>query len=61
MKMDKTQMKVGGQYKWKFLRDKLIYLGKQGLWHQFKKIGDPRDVGGSKRRDCAPSLCAQSS
>jgi hypothetical protein len=43
--MDKAQMKVGGQYNWKHAqRDRLIYLGKRGVWHQFRKIGDPREV-----------------
>ena len=43
--MNMNQMKVGGRYNWKHApRDKLIYLGKQGAWHQFRKIGDPRDV-----------------
>lgn len=37
-------MKIGGKYKWKFQSDRLIYLGQSGLWHQFKRIGDPRAV-----------------
>lgn len=37
-------MKIGGKYNWKDQPDRLIYLGKKGNWHQFKKIGDPRDV-----------------
>lgn len=38
-------MNIGGKYNWKHAEnDKLIYLGKQGVWHQFKKIGDPREV-----------------
>lgn len=42
---DKNSMKIGGKYYWKHAeRDELIYLGKKGAWHQFKKIGDPRDV-----------------
>ena len=32
------------RYNWIGQRDRLIYLGKRGNWHQFKKIGDPRDV-----------------
>lgn len=35
---------VGGAYKWRYQPDRLIYLGKKGSWHQFSKIGDPRDV-----------------
>lgn len=40
--MDKNSMKVGNRYNWKHQPDRLIYLGKKGSWHQFKKIGDPR-------------------
>lgn len=40
-----TAMKIGGAYNWKHAeRDQLIYLGKAGAWHQFRKIGDPRTV-----------------
>lgn len=42
--MDKNSMKVGNRYNWKHQPDQLIYLGKKGSWHQFKKIGDPRAV-----------------
>lgn len=37
-------LKVGGEYNFRYQHDKLIYLGKKGAWHQFKKIGDPRPV-----------------
>lgn len=37
-------MKVGGRYNWRGQPDRLVYLGKKGVWHQFKKLGDPRDV-----------------
>ena len=37
-------MKRGGRYNWKHQPDRLIYLGRKGGWHQFKKIGDPRPV-----------------
>jgi hypothetical protein len=41
-------MIVGCKYNWKGQFDRLIYLGKKrdrsGTWHQFKKIGDPREV-----------------
>lgn len=39
-----SQLKVGGKYNWRYQRDKLIYIGKRGSWHQFKRIGDPRPV-----------------
>jgi hypothetical protein len=38
------KMKRGGRYNWKNQSDRLIYLRKSGNWHQFKKIGDPREV-----------------
>lgn len=28
-------MKVGGKYNWKNQSERLVYLGKQGAWHQF--------------------------
>lgn len=37
-------LKVGAKYNFRYQHDKLIYLGKKGAWHQFKKIGDPRPV-----------------
>ena len=37
-------LKIGGFYNWKYQRERLIYVGKDCCWHQFKKIGDPRDV-----------------
>lgn len=37
-------MKAGEKYNWIGQPDRLVYLGKKGSWHQFKKIGDPRDV-----------------
>lgn len=39
-----STMKRSGLYNWKNQPDRLIYLGKSGAWHQFKKIGDPREV-----------------
>lgn len=37
-------MRRGGRYNWKGQPDRLIYLRRFNGWHQFKKIGDPRDV-----------------
>lgn len=37
-------MKRGGRYNWKGQPDRLIYLRRFNGWHQFKKIGDPREV-----------------
>ncbi len=37
-------MKRGGRYNWKNQPERLIYLRKFDGWHQFKKIGDPREV-----------------
>ena len=44
MNMFEDKMVIGGFYNWKYQSDRLIYLGKKGSWHQFKKIGDPREV-----------------
>lgn len=40
----KNELTVGGKYNWVYQPDRLIYLGRKGAWHQFKKIGDPRSV-----------------
>jgi hypothetical protein len=40
----KKTLTPGGKYNWKYQPDRLIYSGKKGSWHQFKKIGDPREV-----------------
>lgn len=37
-------MIINGNYNWRHRPDRLIYLGKKGNWHQFKKINDSRDV-----------------
>lgn len=38
-------MNIGKGYNWKHSpNDLLIYLGKKGSWHQFSRIGDPREV-----------------
>ena len=38
-------MKRGAPYNWRHApHDRLIYLGKLGNWHQFKRIGDRREV-----------------
>ena len=39
-----STMKRGGFYNWKSQPDRLIYLRRFDGWHQFKKIGDPREV-----------------
>ena len=44
MSLTPANLKVGGRYNWQYQPDRLIYLGKRGAWHQFKKIGDPREV-----------------
>jgi hypothetical protein len=40
----KMELKIGGFYNWKYQPERLIYVGKDCCWHQFKKIGDPRRV-----------------
>jgi hypothetical protein len=37
-------IKRGGRYNWKGQPDRLIYLRRFNGWHQFRKIGDSRDV-----------------
>lgn len=44
MKTLTKPLDIGGKYNWKNLPERLIYIGKQGCWHQFKKIGDEREV-----------------
>lgn len=36
--------KVGGKYNWKNQRERLVYLGKNGVWHQFALIEKPYEV-----------------
>lgn len=42
--LTREAMKPGGRYNWKNQPERLVYLGRYGGWHQFRKIGDPRDV-----------------
>ncbi len=42
--MSTPTMRIGGRYNWRGQSDRLIYLGKKGSWHQFKKIGDARAI-----------------
>lgn len=42
--LTRTTLKAGGCYNWIGQPDRLIYLRKFNGWHQFKKIGDPREV-----------------
>jgi hypothetical protein len=37
-------LKRGGRYNWKNQPDRRVYLRKFNGWHQFKKIGDTREV-----------------
>jgi hypothetical protein len=50
------KMVRGGRYNWKNQPDRLIYLGKKGGWHQFKKIGDSREVWCEVLDEDLPSL-----
>ena len=42
--IEQTTFVKGGRYNWRGQPERLVYLGKLGCWHQFKKIGDPREV-----------------
>ncbi len=33
------KMLVGGKYNWKNQKEQLVYMGKQGNWHQFELVG----------------------
>ena len=35
---------IGSKYNWIGQPARLIYLGKAGSWHQFKEIGDSREI-----------------
>ena len=37
-------MKPGDKYNWKQRHERLTYLGKQGLWHQFALVDRPNKV-----------------
>lgn len=42
--VEAAAMIFGGCYNWINQPERLVYVGKKGSWHQFKKIGDPREV-----------------
>jgi hypothetical protein len=48
-------MKRGEKYKWRYQDDIMVYLGYNfsgnGYWHQFRKIGDSREVWCEVRTD----------
>lgn len=37
-------LKIGNYYNWKYQPERLVYLGKNGMWHQFAERSKPRDV-----------------
>ena len=37
-------MKIGDKYRWRYQIERLIYLGKQGNWHQFALVEHPDTV-----------------
>ncbi len=43
MTCDKSTMVVGGLYNWKNQPERLVYMGKEDAWHQFRKT-DSYDV-----------------
>ena len=38
------ELKINGRYNFKHQAERLIYMGKEGNWHQFSKIGDNPNV-----------------
>lgn len=37
-------MKIGGKYNWVNQKERLVYLGKEGFWHQFALVDEPATV-----------------
>ena len=37
-------MKKGDRYNWKHQKERLVYLGKKGCWHQFAEVEFPHIV-----------------
>lgn len=37
-------MKIGGKYNWKHQKERLIYIGTWGVWHQFALVDEPDQV-----------------
>lgn len=35
------ELKVGGKYNWKYQPERLMYIGRDGIWHQFAKVQWP--------------------
>jgi hypothetical protein len=44
MSINAQELQRGDLCNWKGQPERLIYVGKQGSWYQFRKIGDPRPV-----------------
>lgn len=39
--MTESDLIVGGKYNWNHQRERLVYLGKSGSWHQFALVTAP--------------------
>ena len=39
---DAASMVIGGRYNWICQPERLVYTGRKGCWHQFKKVGEGR-------------------
>jgi len=35
------KLTIGGAYNWIDQPERLIYIGKKGVWHQFRKVDEP--------------------
>lgn len=35
---------LGGKYNWKYQKERLVYRGKKGAWHQFALVAKPYEV-----------------
>lgn len=38
------EMVVGNKYNWKHQSERLVYLGRAGLWNQFARVEAPTEV-----------------
>jgi hypothetical protein len=39
-----NEMKVGDRYNWRNQPERLIYVGKKGVWNQFEKVDEPGEI-----------------
>lgn len=42
--METKELVVGGKYNWKWQPERLVYLRKVGVWHQFALTSNPDKI-----------------